>query len=138
MSFKREDGYTGVDIAISIVVLFIFVSLIAMLSYHLNSSAQQIERKAEAVEIAVMEVEKLKNKTFQEIQLLETTQEQNPKPEEIVGKKGFYKTVTMEDYHKINSTKDSDLVKKITVTIQYRGKQGTEEVKLSTIVSKES
>lgn len=138
MNFKSEKGYTGVDIAISVVVLFIFVSLIAMLSYHLNSSAQQIERKAEAIEIAVMEIEKLKNKSFQEIQGLETRLGKEPKSEEITEKRGFYKTVSIEDYQGIDTTKEPDLVKKVTVTIQYRGKQGKEELKLSTIVSKES
>ena len=53
---KSEKGYIGVDIAISIVVLFIFVSLIASLSYRVNSSSQEIELKSKASELAVSEI----------------------------------------------------------------------------------
>ena len=33
MKLKSEKGFTGVDVAIAVVVLFIFVSLIAIMSY---------------------------------------------------------------------------------------------------------
>ena len=33
MKFYSEKGYTGVDIAISVIVIFIFVSLISFLIY---------------------------------------------------------------------------------------------------------
>jgi len=34
---RSQKGYTGIDIAISVIVIFIFVSLIAMLIYNFNS-----------------------------------------------------------------------------------------------------
>lgn len=61
MNWKSEKGYTGIDIATSVVVLFIFISLIASLSYRFNRSAKEIELKAQAIDIAVSEMENKKN-----------------------------------------------------------------------------
>ena len=133
MNVKSEKGYTGVDIAISIVVLFIFVSLIAMLSYHLNSSAKEIELKAQATEIAVEEIEKLKNVSFDRIDDSNT-----PEISEIPEQRGFYKNVQVEDYADIESNKDSEIVKRVIVTIQYNYKNVPQKIELSTIRSKEN
>lgn len=53
MKFYSEKGYTGVDIAISVIVIFIFVSLISFLIYRFNSSAKEVELKSEATSIAL-------------------------------------------------------------------------------------
>ena len=39
---KKENGYTGVDASIAIIVIFIFVSIIANLIYASNSRAKEI------------------------------------------------------------------------------------------------
>ena len=51
---------------------------------------------------------------------------------------GFYKTVIIEDYADSHENKVPDLVKKVTVRIQYRFKAEEQTVELSTIFSKES
>ena len=65
MKFYSEKGYTGVDIAISVIVIFIFVSLISFLIYRFNSSAKEVELKSEATSIAVEEIEKVKQDGFE-------------------------------------------------------------------------
>lgn len=132
MSFKNEGGYTGIDIAISVVVLFILVSAIAMLSYGFNSSAKEIEKKAEATRIAVEEIEEIKNTvSFEEVDNLNTqTQETDTT--------GFFRTIVIEDYADLHENKVPGLVKKITVKIQYNFKAKEQTVELSTIVSKEN
>ena len=124
MKLKSEKGFTGIDMAIAVVVLFIFVSIIAMLSYSINSSAKEINLKSEATAIAVEEIEKLKNKTFDEISK--------------TGKEGFYKTITIKDYSEIAQEKVPGLVKQATVTISYQFKAEEKKVELSTIFSKEN
>lgn len=130
---KSEKGYTGVDIAISIVVLFIFVSLIATLSYNFNSTSRAIQLKAQATAMAVSEIETIKNKTIEDIQTEDTTYRQTTQIQE-----GFYRTITVQDYHDIDESKIPGLVKKITVQIQYKFKKEIETIELSTIISKES
>ncbi len=137
MNKKSEKGFTGIDIAISVVVLFIFVSIIAFLSYGFNSSAKEIELKSEATSLAVQEIEALKNSlTFEQIADRRQSDEENNKTEEI--KTGFYKTVIIQDYADIYPEKVVGLVKKVTVKIQYMSKGKEQSVELSTIFSKEN
>lgn len=132
MNFKSERGYTGIDIATSIVILFIFVTLIATLSYQFSSTAKQMELKAEATALAVSEIEQMKNKTFEDIETEDTNYRQTIEIQE-----GYFRTINVLDYHDIDGTKIAGLVKKITVQIQYKFKQEIETIELSTIISKE-
>ncbi len=132
---KSEKGYTGIDISISVVVIFIFVSLIATLSYKFNSSSKETELKAEATAIAVEEIENMKNKTLEDIEAEEEDASYN---NTIEIKEGFYRTITVQDYHDIDETKVSGLVKKVSIQIQYMFKGKEQTIELSTIISKES
>ncbi len=142
MKMKSEKGYTGIDIAISVVVLFIFVSIIVVLSYNVNSSLKELQLKSEAVDLAVEEIEKMKNKTFETL-LSELGQEENSygkseedaKIEDI--KEGFYRKIIVQDYNDFDKSKESNIVKKITVQILYKFKTKEQKVELSTIMSKE-
>ena len=129
---KSENGYIGVDIAISIVVLFIFVSLIASLSYRVNSSSQEIELKSKASELAVSEIETIKNKTWEDITTEDPAYREMTEIEE-----GYARTILVQDYHNIDATKTPDIVKRIIVQIQYRYKGKTQTVELSTLIAKE-
>lgn len=143
---KNEKGYTGIDIAISVVVLFIFVSLIAMLSYRLNSTSKEIELKSEATFLAIEEIEAIKNINFAEIQNRSKANgnsqyipsDVNKQAEEIEEKQGFYRKIIIEDYADTKKDKKPGLVKKIIVQIKYQFKGKEETIELSTIVSKES
>ncbi len=138
---KSERGYTGIDIAISVVVLFIFVSLLAVLSYHLNSSSKEIELKGEAIAIAVDEIETLKNTlNFDEIKNLSVANgnsEYTP-IEEVQGKEGFYRKITIQDYADQKVGKTPGIVKKVIVQVQYMFQGKKQTVELSTIMSNES
>lgn len=132
MSFKNEKGYTGIDIAISVVVLFIFVSLIAFLSYGFNSSAKEIELKAEALTLAIDEIETIKSTiTMDNINTLSTEMQET-------NTQGFYRTITVEDYADLQPTKTRGIVKRVTVKIQYMFQTKQQTVELSTLVVKES
>lgn len=144
MELRNDKGYTGIDIAISVVVLFIFVSIIAVLSYNVNRAGKEIELKAEATSIAVEEIERLKNElTFEEI-ANRSIKNGNSELEAIAeiqkdGKgTGFYQTVIVEDYADTASvSREEGLVKKIIVKIQYMHKGKEQTVELSTVLSKE-
>lgn len=139
MNIKNQKGYTGIDIAISVVVLFIFVSIIAMLSYSINSSAKEIDLKSEATAIAVEEIEKLKNKNFTKISEMESSNNEEQLPVEGDNKEGFYKTIIIKDYNDLTEEKKvPGLVKQATVKISYQFKGKEQSVELSTIFSKEN
>ena len=144
MKFYSEKGYTGVDIAISVIVIFIFVSLISFLIYRFNSSAKEVELKSEATSIAVEEIEKVKQDGFEKYDGMnkDTKEDKNGNSLENqkVDKEGFFKTIIVQDYADLdnNSEKISNLVKKVTVKISYMFQAKEQSVELSTILSKEN
>ena len=139
---KKENGYTGVDASIAIIVIFIFVSIIANLIYASNSRAKEIEYKSKATEIAVNAIEEVKANGFKAYDNVNSSSETDTMGNTLgeTDQKGFYKTVTVTDYTDIpkNSDKISNLVKKVTVKIEYMFKGKTQSVELSTIISKEN
>ena len=132
MQIKSEKGFAATDIAIAIVVLFIFVSLIAILAYSFNSTTKEIELKSQATTIAVNEIEKMKNKTIEELEKEDKSYRQSTEVQE-----GFFRQIEVIDYADEKPDKIPGFVKKVTVKIQYKFKQQTQTVELSTIVSKE-
>lgn len=60
MVIKEEKGITGIDIAISVIVITIFIAMIANLIASININAKEAERKTKATSYAVQEIEKTK------------------------------------------------------------------------------
>ncbi|MCI8444766.1 MAG: hypothetical protein HFJ37_06465 [Clostridia bacterium] len=140
MNLKSQKGYTGIDIAISVMVIFIFVSLIALLIYNVNSTSQKIELKSEATYIAIDEIEAIKNESFATYEERSVASGNSEEQAEVEGKEGFYKTIIVEDYTDIqgNENKIPNLVKKITVRISYMFQAKEQNIEISTILSKEN
>lgn len=122
---RGEKGYTGIDIAISVVVLFLFISLIAFLSYGFNSATREIELKSKAIEIALTQIEKIKGEPINDVQ-----------DTEIVNlPQGFSGKIQVIDYSSIDTQATSGKVKKITISITYQVKQEEQKVELSAIIT---
>lgn len=64
MKLKNNKGFTGVDIAVSLVILLIFVSFIAALFYNLSNTSKRVERKTQATNIAIEFIEAMKATPF--------------------------------------------------------------------------
>lgn len=133
MNVKSEKGYTGIDIAVSVIVIFIFISIISMLSYNFNSTSMEIEYKAEALDIAINEIENMKTKSWQQITTEDTAYRET---QEV--KQGYYRTIIVEDYHDIDNSKQTQILKKITVRIEYKFKKNMRKVELSTLITRET
>ena len=131
---ENERGYTGIEIAITVVLIFIFVSIISTLIYNLKSTSKEVELEAEALSIAVEEIEKIKSDEFGACVNYKTEMQ------EIAGKQGFFKNIEVIDYADMpgNQGKKNGLVKKVTVKISYKFKGKTQQIELSTVKSKEN
>lgn len=131
---NSEKGYTGVDIAISVVVITIFISIITVLTYRFNSSSKEMELKSEALTIATNKIEEIKNEPVIENISYE-------REEEVGSKQGFYQKVDVIDASSLiddsETPKIEGLVKKATVTVSYKYNNEEKKVELSTIISKE-
>ena len=60
MRIKEEKGITGIDIAISVIIITIFIAMIANLIVNINLNSKDVERKTIATSYAVQEIEKIK------------------------------------------------------------------------------
>ncbi len=140
MNFRNEKGYTGIDISVAIVILFIFVSIISMMIYQMNSSSKEVQLKTDATYLAINEIENIKNQGIDEYIGKSVANGNNVITENQEVEEGYYKTITVIDYTDIdgNQDKTKDLVKKVTVKISYMFKAKEQSVELSTVLSKES
>lgn len=134
MDLREQKGFAGSDIIISVIILFIFVSLISTMFYNFNISGKEVERRSEAVNIAVSEIEQIKINGFSQL----INDDISCKKKAVEGKDGYYKTITVEDYADTDTTKQKDVVKKVNVKITYKFKNQEQNVELSTILSKEN
>ncbi len=133
MNIKSEKGITGIDITVSIIIITLFVAIIATLIYNINSNSKSVERRSEATNYAINEIEKIKAADFDTIDTLAG--------EENIEDTGYHKKITITDYADLEENKENDtlvpgLVKKVTVEISYKDGNSTETVDLSTVVTK--
>ncbi len=140
MKIKSEKGIVGADIAIAVVVIFIFVSLISILIYNINSLSARVERMSEATYIAINEVEQLKIDGYDKYKDSMKNVNGGVVVDNEMVQEGYYKTITVIDYTDIegNEDKTPGIVKKATVTISYMYKGEEEKVELSTVLSEGS
>ena len=141
MNFRSEKGFTGIDIAVSVVIIFIFISIIAMLSYRINSTSKEIQLKSDAIYVAINEIENAKSKGLEEFKGRSVADGNSVVVENVeTEKQGYYKTITVLDYTDLdgNADKTKDIVKKVTVKITYIYKAKEQSVELSTLLTKES
>ena len=138
MKVRSEKGFTGIDISVSVIIAFIFVTIIAMLIYRVNSTSREIYLKSDATYLAINEIEQVKSDGIEAYLGKGNNTVVGTENQEVSGFEGFYKTITVQDYADGKTGIISDVVKRVTVKISYmfQGKQQT--VKLSTILSKES
>ena len=133
MNFKSEKGATGIDITIAIIIIGLFIGLIVSLMYGINKSSKDIERKTEATNYAISEIEKLKAEDFDTLESKQTSGYIDGTP--------YYKTIKVVDYADLEENQGEDkergLIKKVTVEISYKSGKEDKKVELSTALSKE-
>lgn len=140
MRLRSEKGFTGIDIAVSVVIVFIFVSIISMLIYQVESNSKEITLRSDATYIAINEIEQVKINGFETYKGKSIANGNNviTKDEAVSGTQGYYKTIEVEDMNDIDTQKTADIVKRVTVKISYMFQGKVQDVELSTILSKEN
>ena len=142
---KKEKGFTGIDIVISIFVLTIFIAIIGNLLVLINLNYKKVEKNSSAMTYAIQEIEKIKALGYQEkyngkgISTRENLPEEEAEIYENGKFTGYHKSVYIEDYVYINQEqqKKTDIVKKITVEISYGLASEKKVLQLSTYIVKE-
>ena len=61
---KKQNGIAGIDIVIALIIITIFISLIAVLTFNIQRNNEEIKRKSEATSFAIDKIEEIKGKGF--------------------------------------------------------------------------
>ena len=103
MYIKEEKGLTGIDIAISIIIITIFISVLANLIMNINLNSEKTKRMEIATAYAVQEIEQLKAKGY-----VDEYNNKGVDKKDIISEKdimdkdnnftGYSKTTTIKDY----------------------------------------
>lgn len=147
MHIREEKGLAGIDIAISVMILTIFVALIASLIANINSYSSDTEKKTIATSYAVQEIENIKAQgyidAYNDRGIDKDDDDDDVFSEEDIVEKGeftgYHKKILINDYTRLNkeNTYQSNLVKKITVEISYKSGAKEKNVRISTHIVKE-
>ena len=138
MDFRSEKGISGIDIVASVIIVTIFIAIIANIIANINLNSKDIEKKTQATSYAVDEIEIIKAEGY-----LESYQDKGINQEDINDENGqftgYHKKISIKDYVLIKNdqTKQANIVKEITVEISYMNRKGTQNVQISTYVTKE-
>ena len=135
MNLKSEKGITLIDIAISIIIIAMFLAIIAVLFYSIRVTATDIDRKKKATEIAISTIENLKTVDFDD---LESKEEYYNK--ENSTDTSYYIQIIVTDYADMqgNSDKKPGVVKEVVVKVSYKSQNQDKSVEISIIRTKEN
>ncbi len=139
---KKEEGITGIDITIAIILITIFISIIATLFYNIQKTSTELERETIATSYAVEIIEEIKALGFGQLPNVdEGTNQITGYEDKYIEDNGkdtpYYQTIRVEDYSEINESEEiePDMVKKVTVTISYKVNNKDKDITLSTLMS---
>ena len=137
MKIKSNRGATGVDIAVAVVIIMIFVSFIAGLFYNVASTSKKVERKSAATNLAIKVIEAMKITEFEELETTENAENDNfvdltsDEINQLINEKlpnGYKVSIYIEDYNNEN------IIKIIKAKVTYRIGKNTEDVTIETLV----
>lgn len=142
---KNNRGVTAIDIAISVILITIFVAVIGNLIVNINVNFENMKRKTMATSYAVKEIEKIKAQGYVEnyddlginnldilpnsdVDILDTENNFT----------GYHKTVSIKDYILLqnDNSKQKNLVKELIVEISYKLANKEQKVSISTFITK--
>ena len=150
MKIKNQEGFTSIDLTVSIILITLFVALIVAIMYTINANFISIERRTEATNYAINEIESLKAQNFEDLQdtptdgtndFVNMTDKEGERNTAIGKTTSFSKKITIIDYSNLTENQYDDsivsgLVKKVTVEIAYKEGKEIKTVELSTVIAK--
>ena len=133
---KNEDGASGIDIVISIGIISLFATIIAVTFSNLYTSNTNVRRTQIATNYAVKILERVDELYYSEVtaEEFQTTNLQNGKHQvsNIEIPKGYNVNVTISNY---NET--LDVAKTISVNITYKVGQNNKTIEMQKVKKKE-
>ena len=133
--YKREEGVTIIDLVIAIIIMSVFVGVITTLMTGIYKQSLEVQISSNAMSYATIILEKIDEKSFEEVQ--------NPNFVENLKASGEV-TIPEEYTIKLNvenpdnvSEEVSDVIKKATVTVNYKIRNEEKSISISKLKVKE-
>ena len=133
--YKREEGVTIIDLVIAIIIMSVFVGVITTLMTGIYKQSLELQISSNAMSYATIILEKIDEKSFEEVQ--------NPNFVENLKASGEV-TIPEEYTIKLNvenpdnvSEEVSDVIKKATVTVNYKIRNEEKSISISKLKVKE-
>lgn len=140
---KKNKGFTGIDISISVIIILIFIPTIFGIVYNIQKTNESVQRKTNAVGIATNIIEIIKKESYDDISEDESSKlnqdllnkyaksTSNSEITEDEGYNGFlyYSCIGEKNEHYViqvgiknyypSETEKEDLIKQINVKVFY-------------------
>ena len=133
--YKREEGVTIIDLVIAIIIMSVFVGVITTLMTGIYKQSLEVQISSNAMSYATIILEKIDEQSFEEVQ--------NPNFVENLKASGEV-TIPEEYTIKLNvenpdnvSEEVSDVIKKATVTVNYKIRNEEKSISISKLKVKE-
>lgn len=140
---KKQNGIAGIDIVISLIIITVFISLIAVLTFNIQRNNEEIKRRSEATSHAIDIIEEIKGKGFSKLPPTgQYTIDEYPDGY-ILNEDGsatpYYQEIRVKDYSELegNVEKEAEIIKIVTVNVSYKSGKNNENVEISTSITKE-
>lgn len=155
MKVKSNKGYVGMDVGIAILVLLVLVPTIAGMIYNVNKTNSLIDRKTEAISIAVNTIESAKGELVEDLtsekvkeqlidiytdciisDITDPTETTDKKVLTVTKGENTYRIqIEIQDYSKLNRLAEENKVKIATVIVEFKSGKEQKEINLNTVIS---
>ena len=137
VDIKSESGFTGTDVAIAIMVIVIFITIICAISFNVYISTSSTERTSRANAYIVDILEKVQKLDYDDPLLAVgeyRTDTDNRKILDISIPKGYQVNLKISKYTEMPGNENKqDIIKIIEVNISYLLNKQTKEINIKTL-----
>lgn len=137
IKLKDNKGFTATDITIAVIIILIFVSIITTAYYNYYLTITSKNRNAIATNCIIDVIENVEMMNYEDItqdtlkNKIQELYDNNTLPQQ-------YKVIAVvEKYNETDgNTNKKDLIKKITVTVEYEMGKKTQKLEISRLITK--
>lgn len=138
--FKKNNGFTGIDIALAVLIITIFMSVITSLYINLYTSNVEILRREQAIGYATSILEKIDELYYNDVnnETFNVVEKSNGK-KSVAGidiDSGYDVNINIEKYNPGDI--DIDVVKTINLTVSYKVGNKQKNIDFTKIKEKEN
>lgn len=137
INWKKSNAFTTIDIAVSVVIIMIFIAMITTLFYNFYLSTTSKNRNAIATNCVIDTIEQVKMMDYDKVSTSSVTLLIETLVSNAVIPQGYTVNAEVQKYNETEGNTDKeDLIKILKVNVEYTVGQKTETIEISTLLTK--